>query len=125
MGEFRNAHAPVRDLPGPPRHRAAGNQRVHGFSAGSAGRHGGRRRRPAGTTISHFSAAKELALEGHLPGGTNLGFHVIFGVSAITGALTRQEWFHKLMALAFVLLIFLYMALLFAGYSPRISASIA
>jgi len=42
-----------------------------------------------------FSAAKELALGGHLPDRMNLGFHVIFGVSAITGAITRREWFHK------------------------------
>jgi hypothetical protein len=47
-----------------------------------------------------FSAAKDLALEGHLPDRLNLAFHAIFGVSAITGAITRREWFHKLMALA-------------------------
>jgi hypothetical protein len=44
----------------------------------------------------------------------NLAFHAIFGVSAITGAITRREWFHKLMALAFALLFFLYITLLFA-----------
>jgi hypothetical protein len=61
-----------------------------------------------------FSAAKDLALGGHLPDRVNLAFHAIFGVSAITGAVTRREWFHKLMSLAFVLLFFLYITLLFA-----------
>ena len=61
-----------------------------------------------------FSVAKDLALAGHLPDRINLGFHAIFGVSAITGAITRREWFHKLMALAFVLVFFLYITLLFA-----------
>ena len=41
-------------------------------------------------------------------------FHMIFGVLSITGAITRREWFHKLMALAFVLLLLLYITLLFA-----------
>ena len=61
-----------------------------------------------------FSAAKDLALGGHLPDRINLGFHVIFGVSAIAGAITRWEWFHKLMAAAFAVLFVLYIALLFA-----------
>jgi hypothetical protein len=39
---------------------------------------------------------------------------VIFGLGAIVAAITRQEWFHKLLAPAIVLLFFLYIALLFA-----------
>jgi hypothetical protein len=33
-----------------------------------------------------FSAAKELALNGHLPGRMNGEFHVIFGLAAIVAA---------------------------------------
>jgi hypothetical protein len=61
-----------------------------------------------------FSAAKEFALGGHMLSGTNAGFHVNFGLGAIVAAITRQEWFHKLLAPAIVLLFFLYIALLFA-----------
>jgi hypothetical protein len=61
-----------------------------------------------------FSAAKELALTGHLPRGTNGEFHVIFGLSAIAAAITRQKWFHLLLAPALGLTLLLYIALLFA-----------
>lgn len=61
-----------------------------------------------------FSAAKDIALDGHMLGGINAGFHLMFGLGAIVAAITRQEWFHKLLAPAIVLLFFLYIALLFA-----------
>jgi hypothetical protein len=61
-----------------------------------------------------FSAAKALALRGHMLHGINAGFHVIFGLAAIVAAVTRQEWFHKLLAPAVVLLFLLYIALLFS-----------
>jgi hypothetical protein len=61
-----------------------------------------------------FSAAKELALRDHLPGRMNGAFHVLFGLAAIVGAITRREWFHKLLAPAVGLLFLLYIALLFA-----------
>lgn len=61
-----------------------------------------------------FSAAKELALRGHLPGRMNGVFHVLFGLAAIGGATTRREWFHKLLAPAVGVLFILYIALLFA-----------
>jgi hypothetical protein len=61
-----------------------------------------------------FSAAKEVVLGGHMLGGVNAGFHLIFGLGAIVAAITRQEWFHKLLAPAIVMLFFLYIALLFA-----------
>jgi len=61
-----------------------------------------------------FSLAKDLALYGRLPGQMDSIFLSIFGVAAIVGAFTRQEWFHKLMAPAMGLLFLLYIALLFA-----------
>lgn len=61
-----------------------------------------------------FSVSKDLALSGHMLGGVNAGFHVIFGLAAIVAAITRQEWFHKLLAPASALLFFLYITLLFA-----------
>ena len=60
-----------------------------------------------------FSAAKEFALSGHLPGRLNGEFHVIFGLAAIVAAITRREWFHKILAPAFALLFLLYITLLF------------
>lgn len=61
-----------------------------------------------------FSAAKEFALSGHLPGRVNGEFHAIFGLAAIVAAITRREWFHMLLAPAFALLFLLYIALIFA-----------
>lgn len=61
-----------------------------------------------------FSASKELALRGHLPGRTNGVFHVLFGLAAIAGASTGREWFHKLLAPAVGVLFLLYIVLLFA-----------
>ena len=61
-----------------------------------------------------FSAAKEFALNGHMPGRLNGEFHVIFGLLAMVAAFTRREWFHKLLAPAFVLLFLVYITLLFA-----------
>jgi hypothetical protein len=61
-----------------------------------------------------FSAAKEFALSGHLPGRLNGKFHVIFGLATIVAAITRREWFHKLLAPAFAVLFLLYITLLFA-----------
>jgi hypothetical protein len=60
-----------------------------------------------------FSAAKELALTGHLPGRLNGEFHVIFVLTAILAAIIRQRWFHELLAPVFALLFLLYIALLF------------
>jgi hypothetical protein len=42
--------------------------------------------------------AKDLALDGHLPGRTNGEFRVIFAVVLTAAAITRREWFHKLLA---------------------------
>jgi hypothetical protein len=61
-----------------------------------------------------FSAAKEFALKGYLPTGLNGEFHVIFVLAAIVAAITRREWVHKLLTLAFAVLFLLYISLLFA-----------
>jgi hypothetical protein len=61
------------------------------------------------TTV--FSAAKDIALFGHLPGRLNGQFHMIFGLAATVAALTRREWFHKLLAPVLGLLFLLYVAL--------------
>jgi hypothetical protein len=44
----------------------------------------------------------------------NREFHIIFGLAAIVGAITRLEWFHKLMAPVLALLFLLYIALLYS-----------
>jgi hypothetical protein len=44
----------------------------------------------------------------------NLEFHVIFGFSVILAAITRREWYHKLLAPVVALLFLLYTAILFA-----------
>jgi hypothetical protein len=61
-----------------------------------------------------FSAAKEFVLNGRLPGQLNGEFHAVFSLAAIVGAITRREWYHKLMAPVFALVFVLYITLLFA-----------
>ena len=61
-----------------------------------------------------FSASKEVALSGRLPGGVNGIFHVSFGAAAIAAAITGREWFHQLMTPIMGLLFVLYIAVLFA-----------
>jgi len=61
-----------------------------------------------------FSVAKDLALHGHLPDRMNLAFHVFGGLMVTAAAITRREWFHKLLAPAFALAVLLYISLLFA-----------
>ena len=61
-----------------------------------------------------FSVAKDLALAGHLPGRMNLKFHVLFGLTVIVAAITRREFYHKLLAPAAGLSFLLYIALLYA-----------
>ena len=60
-----------------------------------------------------FSVAKELALSGHLD-RMNLAFQVFGGLMVTMAAITRREWFHKLLAPAFALVFLLYISLLFA-----------
>jgi hypothetical protein len=61
-----------------------------------------------------FSAGKDLVLAGHLPRPVNLEFHGIFALSCLVAAITRREWFHKLLAPAAGLLLLLYITILYA-----------
>ena len=61
-----------------------------------------------------FSVAKDLSLYGHLPSRMNLTFHVIHGLAVTVAAITRREWFHKVLAPAAGLVFLLYISLLFA-----------
>jgi hypothetical protein len=61
-----------------------------------------------------FSLLKTLALYGHLPSRIDFVFESTFGAIAIVGAVTRYEWFHKLLAPATALLFVVYIALLFS-----------
>jgi hypothetical protein len=61
-----------------------------------------------------FSLSKTLALYGHLPNRIDTAFEFTFCAGGIVAAVTRSEWFHKLLAPAFGLLFAVYIALLFA-----------
>ena len=61
-----------------------------------------------------FSLAKTLTLYGHLPNLVDSAFELMFCVAAIAGAVTRNVWFHRVLAPAGGLLIAVYIALLFA-----------
>lgn len=59
------------------------------------------------------SLAKDLVLDGTLPGGMNLAFHLSFATIALIGGITRREWYHKFAAVAIAALFALYIVLLF------------
>jgi hypothetical protein len=61
-----------------------------------------------------FSLLKNLTLHGRLPNRIDSAFQFIFCAAAIAATVTRNEWFHKLLAPAFGLLFVVYIALLFA-----------
>jgi hypothetical protein len=61
-----------------------------------------------------FSLTKSLALRGHLPNRIDTAFQFTFCAGVIVAAVTRSEWFHKLLAPAFGLLFAVYIAVLFA-----------
>ncbi len=60
-----------------------------------------------------ISLGKDLVLSGHLPDAPNVGFHVVFILTAITAAVTAREWYHRLLAPAMLLVFCAYIALLF------------
>ena len=60
------------------------------------------------------SLSKTVTLYGHLPNLVDSAFEFTFCAAAIAGAVTRNEWFHKVLAPAGGLLIAVYIALLFA-----------
>jgi len=61
-----------------------------------------------------FSLSKTLTLYGHLPNPVDSAFEFVLCVAAIAGAVTRSEWFHKVLAPAGGLLFAVYIALLFS-----------
>jgi hypothetical protein len=60
-----------------------------------------------------FSLLKTQVLYGHLPSRVNSAFQFTFGAFAFVAAVTRSEWFHRLLAPAMGLLFVVYIALLF------------
>lgn len=59
------------------------------------------------------SLLKDLALYGRLPETVNLASHGIFMVLCLAAIATRREWFHKLLILISLVLIFIYIITLF------------
>ena len=60
-----------------------------------------------------FSLSKTLTLYGHLPNLVDSAFEFALCAAAIASAVTRSEWFHKVLAPAGGLLFAVYIALLF------------
>jgi hypothetical protein len=60
------------------------------------------------------SLCKDLALEGALPDRMNVGFHIVFLLTAAGAVLTRREGYHKVAVLAMAFLFALYITMLFA-----------
>jgi hypothetical protein len=58
--------------------------------------------------------AKDLVLDGHLPDPRNLAFQLSFAATAGIAAVTRQEWYHRLLAPAAAVAFGCYIALLFS-----------
>ena len=61
-----------------------------------------------------WSGFREYMLDGHLPQGINLAFHLLFLAMSLTACLTRRPRIHEGFAGAMVLLFTVYIALLFA-----------
>jgi len=60
------------------------------------------------------SLAKPILLEGHLPNDrVDIAFHLGWISLAATAAITKREWFHKLMSVVSSLAFLIYIALLF------------
>lgn len=64
--------------------------------------------------LALVSIGKELVLYGHLPSPLNLGFHLLLIATALIGARTTREEFHKALVLLGVVFVVTYIALLFA-----------
>ena len=60
------------------------------------------------------SLAKDLVVDGRLPGGANLAFHLVFATVSAAAILIRRPRFHEILAPAMALLVTAYIALLFA-----------
>jgi hypothetical protein len=61
-----------------------------------------------------FGIGKDVALDGHLPEIRNLLFQLSFAVTCGIAAVTRREWYHRLLAPVAAVLFTLYTVLLFA-----------
>jgi hypothetical protein len=48
--------------------------------------------------LALWTPQEAIARQGHLPGRMNGEFHVVFGLAAITAAITRREWYHMVLA---------------------------
>lgn len=76
-----------------------------------------RERRPFFTLCVAMLAAsllKDLMIDGRLPGGENLAFHLIFGAASLAAIATPRPRFHEWQAPLIALLSGVYIALLFA-----------
>lgn len=60
------------------------------------------------------SLIKNLVVYGHLPSRMNLGFHLVFLVTSVVAAFSRNETYHKVIAPCAALSIVGYIAVLFA-----------
>ena len=61
-----------------------------------------------------ISAAKEVVLEGHLPEGANLTFHLFLAVTAGLAVFLRRPWYHQALAVVSAGALALYIAVLFS-----------
>ncbi len=68
----------------------------------------------AGVAAIGWSIIRELVLNGTLPKGPNLAFHVVFIALASLGAITRRPRIHEALAGVMSLLFLVYIGLLFA-----------
>jgi len=64
-----------------------------------------------------ISLTKDVILSGSLPSAINVAAHVVFIVTAIVGAITTREWYHRQLAPFSLLLMGLYIGVLFARLS--------
>lgn len=67
-----------------------------------------------GSAVVAWSVVRELVLNGALPVGLNLAFHLVFLAMALTAMLSRREWLHQLFAAAMSAMFVLYIVVLFS-----------
>ena len=67
-----------------------------------------------GAAAIGWSMIRELVLNGHLPQGPNLAFHLLFILLASLGAVTRRPRVHEALAGVMSLLFLVYIGLLFS-----------
>lgn len=67
-----------------------------------------------GFAVIAASIGKNFVMEGRLCHPVDLGFHAVFGAALLTGALTKNELYHKVLVLVISALFILYIGLLYA-----------